>query len=301
MTRKLFGDFKPMLACREVPDDQLRFPLYVSPKLDGIRALTFGDRLLTRKLKKVPNIFTQELFSHEKLRGMDGELILGDPTAEDVYHKTHSAVMKRSGNPALDFYVFDMYTLGDTTFERRWEEGLRRIQAAGFTNVKFHKHTIARSLYELQRLEDDIVRQGYEGVICRAPEAPYKYGRSTAREQGMVKIKRFVDSEAVIIRVVEMMSNQNEQKTNELGQAKRSSHKAGMVPMGTAGTLVCTDVHTGMPVDIGSGFTAAMRKSLWRRRKTLPGQIVKYKYFPIGTRDRPRHPVFLGFRDPRDM
>ena len=294
-------DFRPMLACREVPDDQLRFPIYGSPKLDGIRALGFGHSLLSRKLKDIPNHYVREFFSGNRFRGFDGELILGDPTAKDVYNQTNSAVMSRDGEPRVDFYVFDMFTLGGYTFEKRLEEVQRRIDRLGVVPLRVHHHKVLNDLEELKAFEEEVLWRGYEGVILRAPGALYKQGRSTAREQGMVKIKRFVDSEAEILEVRELMSNQNEQKRDERGYAKRSNHKANMVPMGTMGTLVCRDIHDGRQVDIGSGYTEALRKSLWRRRGLLPGMIVKYKHFPVGAIDRPRHPVFLGFRSKIDL
>jgi DNA ligase-1 len=36
-------------------------------------------------------------------------------------------------------------------------------------------------------------------------------------------------------------------------------------------------------------------------RKKLLGKIVKYKYQEIGVLEKPRFPVFLGFRDKEDM
>jgi DNA ligase-1 len=52
---------------------------------------------------------------------------------------------------------------------------------------------------------------------------------------------------------------------------------------------------------VGTGFTADQRADFWSRREQLRGQLVKYKHFPHGVKDAPRHPVFLGFRDPEDM
>jgi DNA ligase-1 len=49
------------------------------------------------------------------------------------------------------------------------------------------------------------------------------------------------------------------------------------------------------------GLTDAVRKELWEKRKTLPGKIVKFRYQKIGTMEAPRQPIFLGFRDGRDL
>jgi DNA ligase-1 len=61
------------------------------------------------------------------------------------------------------------------------------------------------------------------------------------------------------------------------------------------------DVRTGAAFSIGSGFTQEMREQLWQVRGRLTGQFVKYRYFPTGSKNAPRFPTFLGFRDPADF
>ena len=47
-------DFRPLLAAT-VDLDKVKFPCYVSPKLDGIRVLGMSGKAMTRSLKEVPN------------------------------------------------------------------------------------------------------------------------------------------------------------------------------------------------------------------------------------------------------
>lgn len=65
------------------------------------------------------------------------------------------------------------------------------------------------------------------------------------------------------------------------------------------GALVCA-LPGGIKFSIGSGFTQEEREAFWAIRDKLPGRLVKYKYFPVGVKDRPRFPVYLGWRDPID-
>jgi DNA ligase-1 len=53
--------------------------------------------------------------------------------------------------------------------------------------------------------------------------------------------------------------------------------------------------------DIGTGFTADQRQLLWSVGDNLIGRVVKYKSQPTGVKEKPRFPVFLGFRDAVDM
>src|SRR5216684_92514 len=101
--------FKPMLALSKLPDfTKLRFPLLVSPKLDGVRATVQGGRLRSRSLKEIPNKNVQDLFRNLP-EGTDGELIHGQPW-NDPYRRTISIVMS-DDKPAdgVQLYVFDRF------------------------------------------------------------------------------------------------------------------------------------------------------------------------------------------------
>src|SRR5690606_29022945 len=121
-------------------------------------------------------------------------------------------------------------------------------------------------------------------------------GRATLREGWLWKLKRFEDSEAVILDFEERMHNANVAKTNALGYKERSSHKENLVPMGTLGALKVRDVKTGVEFDIGTGFSDLERQRMWDIRDRWLGRVVKYKFLPVGVKDKPRHPVYLGPR-----
>jgi DNA ligase-1 len=148
---------------------------------------------------------------------------------------------------------------------------------------------------------------GAEGAVTRDPRGLYKFGRATEKQQWMLKVKPFVDAEAVVVAVEELMHNENEPETNQLGRTRRSSHKEGKVGGGKLGALrVVALSHWDQDLNhisdsaprfrIGTGFTDADRKLLWAQRDELFGRIVKYKSMKVGAKDAPRHPVFLGFR-----
>ena len=169
------------------------------------------------------------------------------------------------------------------------------------SQVKLVEQVVVHNYDELSNFEEKCLTEGYEGVIIKDAFSPYKYGRSTVKEGYMLKIKRYKDSEAKIISVEELMSNTNQAVINNLGKTERSNHKAGMVPQNTLGALVVEDLQTQVQFHIGTGFDQELRDQLWKQKDSLIGKIVKYKYFGYGQVDKPRHPVFLGFRDERDM
>lgn len=295
---------KPMLADKITDITKLRFPVLASRKLDGLRATVQGGKLLSRSLKPLPNVHVQALFAGLP-EGLDGELIVGDPTAKDAegrsiaFRRTESLVMSDDATEGLDevyLWVFDK--MSTQPFKTRLN--VASIESAGHSRLKTVEHIMLYKIEELEALEERWLEEGNEGVMVRDPEGPYKNGRSTEKQGWLLKLKRFLDSEAFIISSYEQMHNDNEAFENELGRTARSSVKTGLVGAGVLGGFNVRDVKTNVTFAIGTGFDAEQRSKYWRDQNELVGKQVKYKYFPSGSKDKPRHPVFLGFRDERD-
>jgi len=289
---------KPMLSATVDSIEDLSYPLLASPKLDGIRALVLDGVLVSRNLKPIPNRHLQDMFCGEDLEGLDGELILGDPCSPRAFLNTTSAVRSRDGYPAAVFYVFDDFSISEG-FEGRLASAQRKSTKRD-RYIQLVEHQVIRSPQELIELENRWLTQGYEGVMLRDPQGAYKQGRSTLREQGLMKLKRFCDAEAQVIGFEEQMHNSNEARRDNLGRIERSNHKAGMVGKNTLGALLVKGIngtYTGVDFSIGSGFDDSLRKDIWDNRNSTLGRVVKFKYFPTGSKDAPRFPTFLGFRE----
>lgn len=296
--------FKPMLAgtCEDIT--KLTYPLIASPKLDGIRCTIQDGVVLSRNLKPIPSDLVQELFGFEGLNGLDGELVYGDPTADDCFNKTTSAVMRQEfpeefTQANLKLYVFDFIRGEHSPFTDRLVDA--HMTHHGHQHAETVVHTIVQSHEELAEYEAHHLDLGYEGVMVRSQDGPYKHGRSTVNQGYLLKIKQFVDNEAEVIGYEEQMHNNNEATKDELGHTKRSHEKAGMVPTGVLGALRVRDVTTGVEFNVGSGFKAEERAALWADKESLIGKFITYKSFPIGVLNKPRFPVYKGFRDPIDF
>jgi DNA ligase-1 len=292
---------KPMLACSktitEADFGKLRFPLVATPKFDGIRCLTFeGGAPTSRNLKPIQNDHIRETLTMLGVEGLDGELMV--PGAKD-FGTVSSAVMGSKGTPDFEYWVFDLW-MAEGTYVQRLQELAKTAQGLP-SFIKFVRPRICNTPEELLEFEVECLEDGFEGVITRAPESKYKFGRSTKNEQGMLKLKRFHNSEAVIVDCLEEQANLNPAKKNALGRTERSSAKAGKVGKGSLGKFVCRDLTTGVEFEIGTGFTAAQRAEFWLNKPN--GHTVKYKFQPAGAKDegKPRFPVFLGFRHADDM
>ena len=286
----------------------LRFPLYASHKMDGIRATIHDGIAYSRSMKPLPNHWLQQRLSMiPGLSGCDGEFIVGPSNAPDVFRQTTSHVMsdgKRDFN--LSFHVFDQHDVDGSYLFRL--TGLRRLEGTWFGQalpVKVLEQTMLFDMEQLDTFEAEALALGYEGVMTRDPGGHYKQGRATAKGQELLKIKRATDMEAVVLSFEELQHNGNARYENEIGRGARSSAKAGKTGLGTLGALnvrgLAGSAYDGIEFSVGGGFDASERVNLWAERDGLAGKIAKIKYFPIGALDRPRHPIFIGWRDPRDL
>lgn len=294
-------DFKPMLAAKDA--SKIKFPVLASFKIDGVRAIVRNGVVVSRSLKPIPNPEVQRRFGH--LEGLDGELVVGEPFGQDVMQRTTSGVMSKSGVPDVTFYVFDDVRYPELPFRTRLERVRDAVhEAFENENVVHVRHEKIESQQELDSFEALALRKGFEGVMTRDPQAPYKCGRSTAKEGGLVKVKRFVDEEAVVVGFEERMHNDNEKTVDELGHSKRSSHQENKRPAGDLGALVCrvSRGESEIEFNVGTGFTAAQRVEFWRDREKLVGSLITFRHFAnAGVKDAPRFPIFAGFRSALDM
>ena len=291
-------NIKPLLSC-EVPLEKVNFPVYVSTKFDGIRALVIDSVVYSRSLKPIRNKHVQKLFGKPEYNGMDGELVVGDIYAKDVFQKTTSGVMSAGGNPDVKFYVFDLWNLPNATYtERQAELQNLLLQDSTMSSIVYtmiHKcHTVEDIHFYLEH-EKNV---GGEGLICRSPNGKYKYGRSTPKEQLSVKLKFFEMMEFEVIGFEERMHNNNEATTNELGYAERSSCKENLIPMNTLGSLVLK--YGDSSFKVGTGFNDVQRQEIWNNKESYLGKLASVRYMSVGQAILPRIPSWQGWRDEDD-
>lgn len=292
---------KPMLAGSIEDLNDIKFPVMASTKLDGVRGVILDGKLVGRSLKPIPNKFISSILSKPEYNGLDGELIIGEPDSKSLCRDTVSGCMSYEGEPDFFFFVFDIYNAGAVDAIERQKMVHERVRSLSCKYIGWLPQTVIHTIDELLAYEQRMLGFGYEGVILRSPMGFYKHGRSTLREGLLLKLKRFKDAEAVIVGFEELMHNGNEATINELGYTERSSHKENKTGWNMLGALVVTNKTTGQTFRVGTGFDDKVRSAIWCNQDQYIGKYIKYKYFEIGEKDLPRHPVFLSFRDPIDM
>lgn len=314
---------KPMLAS-DYDESKIRFPVIAQPKIDGVRALNMAGTLTGRSLKKHANRHVTGYFSHSSLAGFDGEMAAEHECHPDLCRLTTSALSTIEGAPWILWHVFDYVTpeTASLPYSQRLVAMAARVAAL---RADPHLHDLSHhlrcipsvmcaSLEQLLEVDSTWLDMGYEGTIIRDPQGMHKQGRSTVKEGGLLRIKRFIDFEVEVTEIIEGVTNTNEAQTNELGLQFRSTHQENMVPNGMVGAMmgrIIKDVvdakgavlfAEGSIVKIGAGsMTHDDRVRYFKEPNLLIGQIAKSKMFPKGVKDKPRFPTFQSIRSKSDL
>lgn len=304
------SDFKPLLAATIDPlkdpkvFEKLKFPLYLSPKIDGIRAIGRHNGLRSRKLEPIPNLHTQKMFGH--LLHFDGELtVTGAECDQDCLHRTQSAIRTIKGEPDVTYWVFDWAeeARAHLPFWKRFGIISDTVAAVNHPKVKIVPHERVTNLEEFLDFEARMIAEGFEGIMARHPFGQYKWNRSAFREHILLKLKRFEDSEGEIVGFYEKMTNGNAAERNELGYTKRSSSQDGKIPADTLGGFLVK--FEGEIIKVSTGVLKHDQcKAIWDAKDSAESWLrstITFRHLPYGRKDAPRHARFVSRRDPWNM
>ena len=284
---------KPMLAypVSDRPIDYNDGPVFIQPKLDGVRCLIQCQyeveegryhghiiRAYSRTGKEWKNI-DHILFNLKPFFQLNPDVVLDgelyNHKLKNDFEKIISCVRKtkptdehrRESEQLVEFHCYDVIHPKLKTFSERNE--WLRLNVPGNCYVKQVESTIIRNDIDARHENNSNLAMGYEGSILRT-NSPYEHKRS----HNLRKFKQFHDAEATIIGWV-------------AGKGKRT---------GTIGKFMAIDEdgnEFGMPV-------MDKQKYLEENFKTMQGWVGKtatFKYFERTKAGSYRHPLFKCIRD----
>lgn len=277
--------------------EKLRYPVLATLKMDGIRAIKLND-LVSRTLKPIPNVSIRRR-AMKLPAGFDMELW----NPELSYDQVESIVMSREHKDSdlIQFHVLDWFCEDSYWVRMNKIYPYKSFWGVQWSDVVFDTPIEYRDantlLYYFKRIEEDCG----EGICFRTPNSPYKQGRSTLKEQYLVKLCRYLQSEAEVLWLEEQMENANETKRNAVGAMDRSSHQHNMYGKDTLGSMHVRDIKTGQCFSVGTGFTDKLRKEIWTNPEQYIGKTIVYRHKPHGQKLLPRSPIFKGWRKEIDI
>jgi len=289
-------DFQVMCAA-DAPEDLTTLDytdLWVQPKFDGIRAFGY-DGIYSRQGKPIPNREIQRRYG-SALQGLDFELY-----AKSVDFHTLSGIVRSESAPLpADFrpVVFDVIPrMLDVAYETRfhWLQQMERSLAA-VASLALTVHV--RRAEEVQRWHNHFRLNGLEGTMLRDGRMLYKNGRSTVKEQALLRIKDWVEFDGLIVGFFQAETNTNQQTRDARGFAKRSSHAAGKELVDTLGGFIVRQLDTGDRWRVSaSALTHSQRKHIWENMRDFFKRPVVCKKLAVGEKKQPRMAGLVRIND----
>lgn len=232
----------------------------MSEKLDGVRGVWDGTRLLSRGGKPLhaPAWFTRGFPPFQ----LDGELWSARGDFENI-----ASIVRRETPDArwsqIHYHIFEVPNQPGGLL-RRLEILRDYLQTAPATRIKIIPQTTVESASHLQEFLAEVTAGGGEGVVVRDPATPYQTGRLASA----LKVKTYQDAECEVREILP-------------GKGKY----AGMM-----GAVRCR-MADGLQVNIGSGFTDAQRAN-----PPPIGRVITFKHYGRTAKGKPRFPVYLRDR-----
>lgn len=280
------GGYFPMLAHRyDERGDDITFPAFLQPKLDGHRCTadvipddaTLWSR--TRKpISSMPhiNLALVDLFAHVGGRVRpDGELYNHEyhNKFEELTHFIRSS-QPEPGYEVLQYHIYDINIPG--TFEERYfwltQAFLRtRYRELNPFNATLHLvHTISvNNEEEMMVAFEEFNSQGYEGAIVRNASGKYVEKRSV----DLQKLKTFIDAEFKVVGVNE-------------GRGRLAGHAIFTCVMGN-----------GDSFDVKMRGTLESLKGYFQNPQSVIGRDLTVKFQGYTKYGKPRFPVGWRFAE----
>ena len=258
-------------------------PVYIQPKLDGVRCLFTANGAYSRNDKQFMNVKHIEMslkpfFDQNPDVVLDGELY--NHKLKHDFEKIISLVRKQkptdedriNAQHLVQFHVYDYFSMDShyESYKHRMDNlTVSDIYSACVKYVptyRVHKHEEALNMHY-----DAFLADGYEGSILRL-NGLYKHGRS----YDLMKFKDFSDAEATIVGY-------------ELGKGKRT---------GTLGKFMMLDdegVTFGCPP--GKGYNYKDLANMLKNINDYIGKRATFTYFQRTNAGSYRHPLFKCIRN----
>ena len=200
--------FDPMLA-KDYNDyaDNLEFPVYSQPKLDGLRCIVTRQGAFSRQWKPFVTLdhireAVQPLFDqYPNLLAFDGEMYSHE--LKDSFEEIVSIVKQPKANAAdiekckksVEYHVYDIITKDKITFRQRMADYNYILRAASNNYLRPVQTTPAFNYDELDKIYQRYIEDGYEGQMIRSTNSFYQHKRT----KDLLKRKDFHENEYEIV------------------------------------------------------------------------------------------------------
>jgi ATP-dependent DNA ligase len=258
----------PMLAHKFKDNkSKVEFPVFVQPKLNGMRMLFDGDMGWSRGNKEIiPEVIQHLKFDTDGFI-LDGELML---PGNQLLQESMTAIKKFRPelSPTLIYHVYDVVD-SDLPYAKRYQLIVDICRNAP-KNVKIVQTELVKNEDDIMKYHKKFVKDGFEGTMVRFPEFPYEIGK---RSYSLLKLKDFTDDE---YRIVDIIDGDGSDRGLAIFQL---------------------DNGNGQVFNCRPEGSQENRAELYKERKKLINKYMTVRFFELSKDNIPIFPVGVGIRE----
>lgn len=291
-SEKIF--LKPMLALEFNPSSCSEYPVYVQPKLDGVRCLVYysgnGTLVFQSRQNTIFDSFEHLVEDIEKLLEnmgnplnfvLDGELYIHGAEFNEITSIVRRSKTKHPNIRNLQYHIYDCFYFGDQNLQKNnmpYSERNKMLTEAfdkhKFKNILLVDTRKATSMEDIEELHSYYTNLSnpYEGVMLRTIDSIYK---QQGRSKHLQKYKKFYDDEFVVVGYHE--------GTGAYSGTAIFDCRSNVDPKKTFGVKMIGSINS--------------RKQIFKDVNEYIHKKLTVKYQEVSPDGIPRFPVGIAFRD----
>ena len=255
----------PMLAKDfKIEEHKVVYPVFVQPKIDGMRCLKNKKVLKSRKNKDITTMghILKEMCEHEYI--FDGELYAHGKNFQENMELIKK--YREGESEEVKYHVYDL-VIPDLSFKDRYDILEQIINNESLSHIELVPTYLIYNKEELNEIHSVFLKNGYEGTIVRTEDGKYEINK---RSSSLLKYKDFKDISCKIIEVIP--------------SEKRPKQ----------GIFICE--HRGNSFGCGMKFSHAEREKILINKEHYIGKTAEIRFFEYTEDGIPRFPVAVGIR-----
>ena len=192
---------------------KLEYPLYVQPKLDGVRMVASYDgnevKLITRRLHAIIGFDKikadlKSMFDNTGTRDfcIDGELYSHGTNLQTISGIVRNESIGEEVKNTLQYYVFDCFDTNQPAlnFETRFKTLKHFVESVKTKSIVLNDTVEVETSTKADNYYKKAIANGYEGVIYKSSNRPYEFDfNKEKRSSWYLKRKKQDDAEYPIV------------------------------------------------------------------------------------------------------
>lgn len=286
---------KPMLAIEFDVNKKksVKFPVFVQPKLDGVRCLIYkeNDQIVFQSrqntiydnfdhlLPELHHLISQ--FNDQDNLILDGELYTHGMPFEQITSMVRSSKSKRRHIETLNYHIYDCFYSGETNLDKnllsyndRYQVLRRAFGDTIFSKLVLVETTLINNMEDIETFHTHYtsLANPYEGIMIRTTDGAYK---QQGRSKDLQKYKKFMDEEFEVV----------------------GHHEGTGCHSGTAIFECKSNVNSDKIFSVTMNGTLESKRAMMPNVESYYGKMLTVKYQEKSSEGIPRFPVGIGFRD----